>query len=423
MSYLAPFKFSDNPVGNSFAGGWTPDTWRSHYIAQSPTYLNCSDLKKSEEILKGQPGLVPLYEVKTLNNRLSHLLQTKGFVVQAGECVETFELLKENYIPATYNLLTDIYEIISPSVGDNLLMLGRMAGQLAKPRTQLWESIKGEIVPSFQGDLINGRDLGSRKPDPLRLEKGYEFSKEALSYLKGISRKPITHGISPLKVGENLFTSHEAYLLPYEQALCRQELGSNGAWYSTSAHSLWIGERTRQANGAHVAFAKGLINPIGVKIGPTITCGELKSLIDALDISSKSLRHLCIIARFGARMIGRVLPPLLESTRNLPVLWMCDPMHGNTRYLSNGFKTRNFSDICYELRQFFKILREYGVHPYGLHCEITAMGISECWDEKRGIDLKEIERNHRSACDPRLNKEQTLELAELCGRLIEGHAS
>lgn len=390
---------------------WCPKAWQSHPLSQGPLYLDNQQLEKYVLYLEKQRPLVSIAEIQAFQHQLETLHAEKGFLLQAGDCAETFAHSYFSYTVRKVDLLATMHDVISPNIPGQVIVTGRMAGQFAKPRSCMIENIQGMIVPNFQGEIINGQNFEDRKPDPERMLKAYSVSNAVLEDLRSLNNQP--HPQSSLQFANNLFIAHEAYLLPYEQGLVRPD-PKTGDWYATSAHCLWIGERTRQIQGAHIAFARGIANPIGVKIGPSIHQHEVDSLIKILN-PSQNLGKLIIICRFGADAINGILPKLLRHFLDAPVLWMCDPMHGNTRKLSNGIKTRNFDAVCYELAQFMRIVKEAGLHPSGLHCEITPESVTECYDPANGIDEEMVPRNYTSACDPRLNKNQAIELARLCG--------
>jgi 3-deoxy-7-phosphoheptulonate synthase len=365
--------------------------------------------------MRRKPALVPFNEIRMLRHKLAILHAQGGFFIQGGDCAETFGDSSRMYTAQRLAILSAMYEEIALHFKGPLLVAGRLAGQFAKPRSNPTEVINGAPYTSYYGDIVNGQALEAREPDPKRMADAYMCAQEVLDDIRRITLNCNPHSPSTLTLGESLFTAHESYLLPYEQALCRQD--TDGRWYSTSAHCLWVGERTRQPTHAHIHFVRGLSNPVGVKVGHTATPEELRKLIRLLN-PERQLGRLLFITRFGLEHIQTVFPALLSELRHEPVLWMCDPMHGNTTKLPNGIKTRYFTTICDEINLFFDILHNAGEIPVGIHCEMTPLNVTECIDPKRDITETSICNRYTTACDPRLNRKQARELATLCGQLL-----
>lgn len=395
---------------------WSPDVWQKYPVAQWPVYDNFQSVSETAQQLTRKPGLVPIREIEKLQQILALVHIQGGFFIQAGDCAETFDTSSRFYTAQRLSVLNNLYQEIQESVSTPVVIAGRIAGQFAKPRSQPYETIDGSSYVSYHGDLVNGQTLDQRTPNPSRMIMGYEHSRQVIDDIRRFTINRNATADKSLILGENLFTAHEAYLLPYEQGLCRQI--SDGRWYTTSAHCVWIGERTRNLSGAHIAFARGLNNPIGVKIGPNITVDELKLMIRILN-ASHQLGRLLLIFRLGAQKISSVFPDIVEALKNEPVLWMCDPMHGNTDLLKSGLKTRDFNKIREELRLFFDILSKARLRPFGIHCEMTPLNVTECVDIERNITEESLHSRYETACDPRLNRHQMIALVKYCGQLLK----
>lgn len=369
-----------------------PSAWCSHLPDQAPSY---PDSKAVEEVvvqLKNKPPLI--CSVKKLSQALQNT--HTPFIFQGGDCAESFCEMTEEGTLRKISFFKKIEDVLKQKFGSHYLIMGRLGGQCAKPRSSLWEEHNGQKFPAFQGDLINGYALNQRTPDPLRMLYGYNAAQRVVQALQ--------NAYSAFE--KNFFLTHEAYLLPYEEGLCRS---SEQGWYDSSAHSLWVGDRTRSLSGAHMAFVQGIINPIGVKIGPKITLEEIERLIQFLN-PERIKGRLLFVFRLGAENISHMLPSIVEKFKQEPILWLCDPMHGNTRLLPNGQKTRDFKAIMEELRSFYRVFTEQGLLPSGIHCEMTGDPVFECFDPCRKISEDEIEKGYASACDPRLNGQQMLDL-------------
>jgi 3-deoxy-7-phosphoheptulonate synthase len=415
--------FSNNILRNSESLGmiktcvslpWGPETWRHVEASQLPDYsASLEELKTIEQELFSLPPLVQKEEIDRLGSLFAEfgLSSTRHFFVQVGDCAETF-LQPLDYATQTYAMIQRAFHLLQEK-GVGPIMCARIAGQYAKGRSALHETIDGSIYPSFHGDIVNGLELIQRTPDPKRMIKGYDHCQQTLKALRTLS-----HG-QDLSLGNNLFVGHEAYLLPYESGLAR--IDDQGVWYGSSGHFLWIGERTRDVKKAHIEFIRGLSNPIGVKIGPTVNSHDLEEIIQVLDRPYKEKR-LFFIVRMGRHYIEEKMPPIIDALMHYPnVCWMVDPVHGNTKKLSSGLKTRYFDDVFQEVRSFLHILLSRDILPGGIHCEASAYPVTECLDGSRGIDESTINSFYTSACDPRLNQEQFMEIIDYCGQFLAQH--
>jgi 3-deoxy-7-phosphoheptulonate synthase len=436
---------------------WTPDSWRSRPIRQMPAYPDATRLAAVEDKLRRYPPLVFAGEVRRLKAALARAAEGQAFVLQGGDCAESFQDFTANIIRDTFRVLLQMAVVLTFGASLPVVKLGRMAGQFAKPRTSDTETRDGETLPSYRGDIVNGPEftLADRVPDPARMETGYFQSAGMLNLLRAfatggyadlhevhrwnlgfVARSPLVERYQDLahRIDETLafmsacgisaattpqihntdfFTSHEALLLPYEQALTRVD-STSGDWYGCSAHFLWIGDRTRQPESAHVEFLRGVRNPVGVKIGPTTPLDDLPRLLEALNPDNEPGR-LTLIARMGADQVERLLPPLLRAVKRegRSVVWVCDPMHGNTISSDVGVKTRSFNSILAEVRGFFDAHAAEGTWAGGVHVEMTGHAVTECIGGAHGLSMTDLEKRYETFCDPRLNAEQSLELAFL----------
>jgi 3-deoxy-7-phosphoheptulonate synthase len=436
---------------------WTPDTWRTRPIRQAPTYPDPARLAATEEKLRKYPPLVFAGEARRLKAALAQVADGRAFVLQGGDCAESFSEFTANIIRDTFRVLLQMSVVLTFGASVPVVKLGRMAGQFAKPRSSDLETINGESLPSYRGDIVNGPDFTpeARIPDPARMETGYFQSAGTLNLLRAfasggyadlhevhrwnlgfVERSPmvaryrdlsqridetlafmqacgITSGTTPQIRETDFYTSHEALLLPYEQALTRVD-STSGDWYACSAHFLWIGDRTRQPDGAHVEFLRGVKNPIGLKVGPTTPVDDLLRLIDTLNPADEPGR-LTLVARMGAEKVEKLLPPLLRAVKRSGrrVVWICDPMHGNTHSTNGGLKTRSFDAILAEVRGFFDAHATEGTWAGGVHVEMTGREVTECIGGARNLTYLDLSERYETFCDPRLNAEQSLELAFL----------
>jgi 3-deoxy-7-phosphoheptulonate synthase len=435
--------------------GWTPDSWRACPIRQVPSYPDEAKLAAMEARLSRFPPLVFAGEARRLKTQLGLAASGQAFVLQGGDCAESFGDFTANVIRDTFRVLLQMAVVLTFGGAMPVVKLGRMAGQFAKPRSSDTETIGGETLPSYRGDIVNGPDFSAqaRIPDPTRMEFGYFQSAGTLNLLRAfasggyadlhevhrwnldfVERSPLVERYRDLaaRIDETLnfmgacgltsisapqiretdfYTSHESLLLPYEQALTRVD-STSGDYYACSAHFLWIGDRTRQLDGGHVEFMRGIKNPIGMKVGPTMEADDLLRLIERLDPENEPGR-LTLIARMGADKVAEKLPSLLRAVKRAgrtPV-WLCDPMHGNTITTAQKIKTRRFDSIVSELRAFFDIHAAEGTTPSGAHVEMTGQDVTECVGGARGLSETDLGNRYETFCDPRLNAEQSLELA------------
>ena len=441
---------------------WTPETWRTHEARQLPVYPDAAALAATESELRTYPPLVFAGEARDLTAQLADVAAGKAFLLQGGDCADSFADFHPNNIRDTFRVLLQMAVVLTFASKLPVVKVGRMAGQFAKPRSGDTETVGAVTLPSYRGDNINGMafDAAARTPDPARMMRGYMQSAATLNLLRafasgGYASLHQVHrwnldfagrslwseqyqaladrigealdfmaacGISPETVpqlkGTSFFTSHEALLLPYEAALTRQD-SLTGDWYDTSAHMLWIGDRTRFAGSAHVEFLRGVGNPLGLKVGPSATVDDLLRLIDTLNPDNVPGR-LTLIARFGAAEVENHLPRMVRAVarEGRSVVWSCDPMHGNTILVagkagSSGYKTRPFDLILREVRSFFAVHRAEGTHAGGIHIEMTGQDVTECTGGAIGVTDEGLADRYETQCDPRLNASQAIELAFL----------
>ena len=418
---------------------WTPSSWRGKPALQLPAYPDSRALATAESALAATEPLAPPAESRTLTAKLAGVAAGRGFLLQGGDCAETFAEFGADRVRRSFNLLLRMAAMIGEAADGEVVTVARMAGQFAKPRTAETETVGGTSLPAWRGDIVNGAgfDARSRTPDPLRMLEAHRQSRVTRDLLRAFGAAAYAehaevHRLARRRLGlpadpaareddsaqpAEMFTSHEALLLHYEQALTRRDEAGE-AWWATSAHMLWIGERTRQRDGAHIEYARGIANPIGLKCGPTLEADELLRLIDRLDPENRPGR-LVLIGRFGAAAAGDCLPALMRATRaaGRNALWAIDPMHGNT-VAAAGRKTRLLPDILAELRTFFEVARAEQVHPGGIHLEMTGEDVTECLGGTRGLREEDLARNYLTHCDPRLNAAQALDVAAEVARLL-----
>lgn len=446
---------------------WTPDSWRAMPVRQMPQYPDAAKVAAAEQTLSKYPPLVFAGEARSLKAALGRVADGRAFLLQGGDCAESFAEFHPDKIRDTFRVLLQMAVILTFGGGLPVVKVGRMAGQFAKPRSADLETINGVSLPSYRGDIVNGVefDEASRIPDPARMVQAFNQSAATLNLLRAfaqggyadlhkvhqwnlgfVTRSPqgeryeafasridealefmaacgVTAETTPAIRETDFYTSHEALLLPYEQALTRID-STTGDWYDVSAHLLWIGDRTRQADGAHVEFLRGVKNPLGLKCGPSLDPDDLIRLIDALNPDNEAGR-LTLIVRMGADKVVDKLPALLRRVRDegRTVVWCCDPMHGNTISSPSGYKTRPFDRILSEVRDFFDVHRAEGTHPGGVHFEMTGEDVTECTGGAQAITDEALSLRYQTAVDPRLNASQSLELAFLIAEKLKQERS
>ncbi len=436
---------------------WNKDSWRDYNILQQPVYPDTSKLRECEDKLSKLPPLVFAGEVRNLKDELAKVTQGHGFLLQGGDCAESFANFNAVNIRDMFKIILQMAIVLTFAGGCPVVKVGRVAGQFAKPRSSDYEEINGVKLPSYRGDIINGFEFNesARVPDPKRMIDAYYQSASTLNLLRAFSRGGlanlhevhrwnlgfvkrseldekfeklaseltnalkfmeacgVTTSNTPTLSETKLYTSHEALLLPYEEALTRVD-SLSGDWYDCSAHMLWIGERTRGVDDAHVHFLSGVKNPIGCKIGPNATADDVIKLANKLNPNNENGR-LNIIIRMGADKIESRLPNILKDVKSegLNILWSIDPMHGNTVKASNGYKTREFDNVLREVKSFFDIHNACGTIPGGVHLEMTGQDVTECTGGAFKVTQEALASRYETQCDPRLNADQALELAFL----------
>ena len=438
------------------SNGWNPGQWKDHPVRQIPTYRDDAHLQRVVDRMHRLPPLVFAGEARRLKELMGNVSEGKAFLLQGGDCAESFEEFHPDTIRDTFRVLLQMAVVLSFGASCPVIKVGRMAGQFAKPRSSDTETRDGESLPSYRGDIINGInfDATSREPDPERLVSAYHQSAATLNLLRAFAQggyadlhevhrwnlefvsEKLGRRYEELadRLGEALafmeavgltsdrvpqlretefFTSHEALHLHYEQALTRVD-SLTGKFYDCSAHMLWIGDRTRQLDGAHVHFLSGVDNPIGMKCGPTLDHDDLIRLLDRLNPENEAGR-ITLIARMGAGNVAANLPPLLNAVKRegRKVAWVCDPMHGNTHKTNSGFKTRDFNKVLSEVTDFFAAHEDCGTIAGGVHFEMTGKDVTECIGGAQAINEATLQDRYHTHCDPRLNAAQALELAFL----------
>ncbi len=435
---------------------WTKSSWRAKPRIQMPDYPDQDALKAVEAQLSRFPLLVFAGEARRLKSHLAAASRGEAFLLQGGDCAESFDQFSSDMIRDTFKIMMQMAIVLTHGAKVPVIKVGRMAGQFAKPRSAPTEVVDGVELPSYRGDIINELDFTpeARIPNPEKMLRAYTQAAATLNLIRAFSTggyadvnqvhswtlgfteaekvdryREVANRISDtldfmaaagvtgdtahtLKTVE-YYTSHESLLLEYEEALTRVD-STSGKWLAGSGHMIWIGDRTRQPDGAHVEFARGVINPIGLKCGPTTTAEDLKVLMAKLNPENEAGR-LTLIARFGAGNVGEHLPRLIKAVREegANVLWTCDPMHGNTIKSSTGYKTRPFDSVLREVREFFAIHAAEGTVPGGVHFEMTGQDVTECTGGVRAVSDEDLSDRYHTACDPRLNASQSLELAFL----------
>jgi 3-deoxy-7-phosphoheptulonate synthase len=445
---------------------WHKSDWRKLPRIQMPDYQDADALRAVEAKLASYPPLVFAGEARRLKSHLAKVSRGEAFLLQGGDCAESFAQFSADQIRDTFKVMLQMAMVLTFGAKVPVVKVGRMAGQFAKPRSAPTEVVNGVELPSYRGDIINGFDFNSeaRVPDPARMLQAYTQSAATLNLLRAFSTggfadihrvhawtlgftgapeaekyRVISDQISNALdfmtaaglTGETnhelatveYYTSHEALLLEYEEALCRVD-STSGKWLAGSGHMIWIGDRTRQPDGAHVEFARGVLNPIGLKCGPSMTTGHLKALVNKLNPKNEAGR-LTLIARFGAGNVGEHLPRLVRAVQEegFNVVWTCDPMHGNTIKSSSGYKTRPFESVLREVREFFGVHNAEGTIPGGVHFEMTGQDVTECTGGVRAVTDEDLSERYHTACDPRLNASQSLELAFLVAEELSARRS
>ncbi|TWU75498.1 hypothetical protein ED733_005473 [Metarhizium rileyi] len=441
---------------------WNPSTWRSKPIKQAPSYPEPEKLTKVVGELSRMPPLVHPNEILALKAHLQDVAQGRAFLLQGGDCAELFDYCEQGAIESKIKLLLQMSVVLIWGTNKRVVRIGRMAGQYAKPRSSPTEMHQGREIPSFRGDILNGYHVDERDIDPNRLTRAYHYSAATLNFIRasiasGIAdlHRPLDWGLGHVRdpvlkekysliAGSiqqtlrflqainsrpdelhtvELFTSHEGLLLDYEEALTRRLLldtpaatHAQQAYYDSSAHFIWIGDRTRQLDHAHVEFFRGIANPIGVKVGPTTPPQDLLHLLRTLN-PDREPGKITLITRYGASSVARLLPQHIRAVEDSEyrrcVVWQCDPMHGNTLSTPSGIKTRRFNDIYSELQESLRIHKEQGSYLGGVHLELTGDAVTECLGGSEGLAEDDLSTNYTSFCDPRLNEKQALELAFL----------
>ncbi len=435
---------------------WTKSSWRAKPRIQMPDYPDQDALHAVEAELSRYPLLVFAGEARRLKKHLAAAGRGEAFLLQGGDCAESFEQFSSDLIRDTFKVMLQMAIVLTHGAKVPVIKLGRMAGQFAKPRSAPTEVVDGVELPSYRGDIINELEFSpaARIPDPKKMLRAYTQAAATLNLIRAFSTggyadvhqvhgwtlgftesekaekyREIANRISDTldfmaaagvtsETAHTLqsveyYTSHESLLLEYEEALCRQD-SQTGKWLAGSGHMIWIGDRTRQPDGAHVEFARGVQNPIGLKCGPTMTSDDLKKLMKTLNPDNEEGR-LTLIARFGAGSVGDHLPRLLKTVQEegANVVWTCDAMHGNTIKSSSGYKTRPFDSVLREVREFFAVHASEGTVPGGVHFEMTGQDVTECTGGVRAVQDEDLSDRYHTACDPRLNASQSLELAFL----------
>ena len=444
---------------------WQPNSWRDHPIKQVPDYPDAEKLAGVEAKLAAMPPLVFAGEAQSLKRQLGEVAEGRAFLLQGGDCAESFAEFSANNIRDSFKVILQLAVVLTFGASMPVVKVGRVAGQFAKPRSSPIEAVDGIELPSYRGDMINAMPFTEkdRVPDPKRLLRVYEQSAATLNLLRAFAQGGLADltkvhswvteflsgtpqadrfqelagrieeslnfmracGITPETARPlaetDFYTSHESLLLNYEEALTRRDtITDEKDWYATSAHMIWIGDRTRQPDGAHVEYMRGIANPIGLKCGPSLDPDELVRLIETLNPDNVPGR-LTLIARMGAQKVRAGLPPLLKAVKasGAKVVWCCDPMHGNTIKASSGYKTRRVNDVMAEVQGFFDAHDEIGTYPGGVHFEMTGQNVTECVGGVVDVTEARLGDRYHTHCDPRLNGAQALELAFLIADLLK----
>jgi len=448
------------------SANWTRSTWRNHTGSQMPAYPDKAALAEVTGKLASYPPLVFAGEARELTAALGRVAKGEAFLLQGGDCAESFAEFSADNIRDTFRVLLQMAVVLTFGAKKPVVKVGRMAGQFAKPRSSDFETIDGVELPSYRGDIINGFDFttAERIPDPARMERAYLQAAATLNLLRAFAGggyadlhrvaawnlgfakdSPQSErymamgeriqgavdfmaatGVTPENAhplrGVDFYTSHEALLLEYEEPLARLD-STSGEWVAGSGHMIWIGDRTRQPDGAHVEFCRGVINPLGLKCGPSLEPADLMRLIDLLNPDNVPGR-LTLICRTGAGRVADHLPGWIRAVRHhgRDVVWSCDPMHGNTVKSDSGYKTRPFGQVLREVREFFDVHTAEGSYAGGVHFEMTGQDVTECMGGMHDVSSEDLRARYHTACDPRLNASQALELAFLLAEELESAA-
>jgi len=442
---------------------WTPDHWRTKPVAQMPDYPDKAALAAVEKQLSTFPPLVFAGEARDLKKALARVAVGEAFLLQGGDCAESFEDHSANNIRDFFRVFLQMAVVLTFAAASPVVKVGRIAGQFAKPRSSPTEKRGGVELPSYRGDVVNGAEFSAaaRTPDPRRQIEAYHQSAATLNLLRAFAHggyaslgrvhqwmlgfvkdsreldryREVADRISealafmqacgldleshPELRATDLYTSHEALLLGYEQAMTRQD-STSGDWYCTSGHMLWVGDRTRQLDHGHIDFCRGIRNPLGLKCGPSSKPDDLLRLIDILNAENEPGR-LTLICRMGADKAGELLPPLVRAVKRegKQVIWSCDPMHGNTITSASGYKTRPFDRILQEVKSFFAVHADEGTYAGGVHLELTGKDVTECTGGARALTDEDLTDRYHTLCDPRLNAQQAIEMAFLLAELLK----
>ena len=444
---------------------WKPNSWRNYTVVQMPTYPDESKVNSVEARLSFKPPLVFAGEVQALKKSLALAEKGNAFILQGGDCAESFSQFSANGIRDTFKVLLQMAVILTYGSSIPIIKIGRIAGQFAKPRSSDVEIIDGIELPSYRGDMINDMEFNktARQPDPQRLIDGYEQSAATLNLIRAFAQggmanlekvhewtlgflnntpetdkyREIANRISeslnfmkacgltsssvPQLRETDFFTSHEALLLNYEEALTREDtITAEKGWYATSAHLLWVGDRTRQFDHGHIEYLSGIQNPVGIKCGPSLEKDDLIRLLDKVNPNNETGK-VVLICRMGSEKVNEHLPKLIKNIKanGKNVTWCCDPMHGNTIKASNGYKTRRVAEILNEVNNFFLVHKSEGTLPGGVHFEMTGSNVTECLGGANEVKESDLGSRYHTHCDPRLNGSQSLELAFLVSDLIK----
>ena len=444
---------------------WKPNSWRNYPVVQMPTYPDESKVNSVEAKLSFKPPLVFAGEVQALKKSLALAEEGNAFILQGGDCAESFSQFSANGIRDTFKVLLQMAVILTYGSSIPIIKIGRIAGQFAKPRSSDVEIIDGIELPSYRGDMINDMEFNktARQPDPQRLIDGYEQSAATLNLIRAFAQGGMANlekvhewtlgflnntpetdkyreianrisesldfmkacGLTSSSVSQlretDFFTSHEALLLNYEEALTREDtITAEKGWYATSAHLLWVGDRTRQFDHGHIEYLSGIQNPVGIKCGPSLEKDDLIRLLDKVNPNNESGK-VVLICRMGSEKVNEHLPKLIKNIKanGKNVTWCCDPMHGNTIKASNGYKTRRVAEILNEVNNFFLVHKSEGTLPGGVHFEMTGSNVTECLGGANEVKESDLGSRYHTHCDPRLNGSQSLELAFLVSDLIK----